>query len=239
MRREPLLVARGVAKTYPSGEGRVTALFPTDFEIERGEFVMVSGPSGSGKSTLLAIISGLLTPDDGEVRCLGRDLTTLSGADGDALRLAAFGFIFQGFHLLPALTASEQVSVVLRRQGLKGRLAEARAARTLEAVGLGQRLHSRPASLSGGERQRVAIARALAKTPQLIFADEPTSALDSSNGRHVAEMLRAAALEDGTGVVCVSHDPRLEAYADRIVRMEDGRITTPSADSREAVVTAV
>ncbi|CAN5312466.1 ATP-binding cassette domain-containing protein [soil metagenome] len=239
MTRDALLVARGVAKTYPAGGGQVTALFATDFAVERGEFVMVSGPSGSGKSTLLAIISGLLTPDGGEVRCLGHDLTALSGAEGDALRLASFGFIFQGFHLLPALTASEQVSIVLRRQGLKGRLAETRAARALETVGLGHRLGNRPATLSGGERQRVAIARALAKSPRLIFADEPTSALDSVNGRQVAEMLRATALEDGTGVVCVSHDPRLEAYADRIVRMEDGRITSPISSPLVTVATSL
>jgi len=228
MRRDPLLVVRGASKTYPAAGGPVTALFPTDFEIDHGEFVMVSGPSGSGKSTLLAIASGLLTPDAGRVECLGKELTSLSGDDGDALRLASFGFIFQGFHLLPALTAAEQVSVVLRRQGLKGRLADARAGRALEAVGLGHRQGSRPSSLSGGERQRVAIARALAKDPKLIFADEPTSALDSSNGRQIAQMLRATALDHGTGIVCVSHDPRLEAFADRVVRMEDGRILPPT-----------
>ncbi|WP_339913716.1 ABC transporter ATP-binding protein [uncultured Brevundimonas sp.] len=224
MKRDPVLTARGIGKTYVTGGGPVTALFPTDFSVERGEFVMVSGPSGSGKSTLLAIASGLLTPDGGQVEVLGQDLTGLSRHQGDALRLASFGFIFQGFHLIPALTAMEQVSIVLRRQGLKRRLADTRASSVLEDVGLGHRLKNRPDSLSGGERQRVAIARALAKRPRLIFADEPTSALDSSNGRQIAEMLRATALDEGTGVVCVSHDPRLEAYADRVVRMEDGRI---------------
>ena len=224
MKRDPVLTARGIGKTYVTGGGPVTALFPTDFSVERGEFVMVSGPSGSGKSTLLAIASGLLTPDGGQVEVLGQDLTGLSRHQGDALRLASFGFIFQGFHLIPALTAMEQVSIVLRRQGLKRRLADTRASSVLEDVGLGHRLKNRPDSLSGGERQRVAIARALAKRPRLIFADEPTSALDSSNGRQIAEMLRATALDEGTGVVCVSHDPRLEAYADRAVRMEDGRI---------------
>ncbi|MGV9006852.1 MAG: ABC transporter ATP-binding protein [Brevundimonas sp.] len=226
MKRDPVLTARGVGKTYVTGGGTVTALSPTDFSVERGEFVMVSGPSGSGKSTLLAIVSGLLTPDSGHVEVLGQDLTQLSRHQGDALRLASFGFIFQRFHLIPALTAMEQVSIVLRRQGLKSRLADVRASRVLEDVGLGHRLKNRPDSLSGGERQRVAIARALAKRPRLIFADEPTSALDSSNGRQVAEMLRATALDEGTGVVCVSHDPRLEAYADRVVRMEDGCIRT-------------
>lgn len=227
MRREPLLNAAGVGKSYQTGGGRVVALNPTDFAVERGEFVMVSGPSGSGKSTLLAIISGLLTPDTGRVEVLGKDITRMGKAEADAMRLESFGFVFQGFHLLPALTAMEQVSIVLRRQGLKTRLADTRAALTLEAVGLGHRLKNRPDSMSGGERQRVAIARALAKRPQLIFADEPTSALDSANGRQVAEMLRTTALEDGVGVICVSHDPRLEVYADRVVRMEDGRITDP------------
>lgn len=236
MKRDAVLIARGVQKSYATGGGLVTALHPTDFTVDRGEFVMVSGPSGSGKSTLLAIISGLLTPDAGQVEALGQDLTTLTRRQGDDLRLASFGFIFQGFHLLPALTATEQVSIVLRRQGLKGGLADVRAARVLDDVGLGHRLKNRPDSMSGGERQRVAIARALAKRPALIFADEPTSALDSTNGRQIAEMLRATALDEGTGIVCVSHDPRLEVYADRIIRMEDGRIqsTEPCSPSLAA-----
>ena len=219
-----MLDARGVTKSYGQGAGRVIALHPTDIVLKTGEFVIVAGPSGSGKSTLLAMISGLLTPEAGEVHILGHNLSNQTRAQADALRLADIGFIFQGFHLLPALTAVEQVSIVLKRQGLKSRLAHARAGLALERVGLSHRLNSRPDQLSGGERQRVAIARALAKAPRIIFADEPTSALDSTNGRQVATLLRETAVETGAGVLCVSHDPRLEGFADRVIRMEDGRV---------------
>ena len=157
----PLIHAQGVAKTYGHGAQAVRALSPMDLTVERGEFLMVAGPSGSGKSTLLAIISGLLTPSAGQVEVLGRDLASLSRDAFDRFRLEHFGFIFQGFHLLPALTALEQVSIVLERQGLPRDLARRRAAGSLESVGLGARLGNRPAELSGGEKQRAAIARAV------------------------------------------------------------------------------
>ncbi|MDB5452763.1 MAG: transporter ATP-binding protein [Caulobacteraceae bacterium] len=219
---EPVIQAYGVAKTYGDGTQRVRALTPTNLVVERGEFLMVAGPSGSGKSTLLAIVSGLLTPSEGRVSVLGRDLAALSRDAFDRFRLEHFGFIFQGFHLLPALTAVEQVSIVLERQGIQREVARQRATMALERVGLAARLGSRPAELSGGEKQRVAIARALAKEPQVIFADEPTSALDSENGRQVTHMLRAAAEEQSASVVCVTHDPRLIQHATRVLRMEDG-----------------
>jgi putative ABC transport system ATP-binding protein len=218
---ERVIEAGGIAKTYGDGPTRVEALKASDFRVCRGEFVMVAGPSGSGKSTLLAIVSGLLTPSAGQVRVLGRDLTGLSRDAFDDFRLEHFGFVFQGFHLLPALSAVEQVSIVLERQGLQRAAARRRATATLERVGLGARLTNRPSELSGGEKQRVAIARALAKQPQLIFADEPTSALDSENGRQITRLLRAAA-EEGATVVCVTHDPRLIEHATRVIRMEDG-----------------
>ncbi|HEY3696467.1 ABC transporter ATP-binding protein [Phenylobacterium sp.] len=219
---ERVVAAEGVCKSYGEGRARIEALRPVDFAVERGEFVIVSGPSGSGKSTLLAIVSGLLSPSAGRVEVLGQDIGALDRDRFDRFRLEHFGFIFQGFHLLPALSAREQVSIVLERQGLKPGLALARAEAALAAVGLGERTLQRPAALSGGERQRVAIARALAKRPQVIFADEPTSALDRENGRQVARLLQTAAVDDRAAVICVSHDPRMEAYASRVVRMEDG-----------------
>jgi putative ABC transport system ATP-binding protein len=219
-----VIQARGIAKTYGQGAQQVVALQPTDFAVNRGEFLIVAGPSGSGKSTLLAIISGLLTPSEGSVEVLGRDLAGMSRDAFDQFRLQNFGFVFQGFHLLPALTATEQVTIVLERQGLRGAAARERARAMLERLGLGARLENRPAELSGGEKQRVAIARALAKQPQLIFADEPTSALDSETGRQVTRMLRAAAEQEGATVVCVTHDPRLIEHAGRVVRMEDGAL---------------
>lgn len=217
--------AFGLSKVYGAGRQRVDALRATDFRVDRGEFVMVSGPSGSGKSTLLALVSGLLTPTAGTVQVLGRDIRGLSRDAFDRLRLEHFGFVFQGFHLLPALTATEQVSIVLERQGIQRDAARRRAAATLERVGLGARLNNRPSELSGGEKQRVVIARALAKQPQIIFADEPTSALDSANGREITRLLRAAAVEEGATVICVTHDPRLIEHATRLVRMEDGAVT--------------
>lgn len=218
----PAILARGVAQTYGRGAEQVQALRRTDLCLERGEFLVVAGPSGSGKSTLLAIVSGLLTPTEGEVAVLGCELKSMSRDQFDRFRLEHFGFVFQGFHLLPALTAVEQVSVVLERQGLRREMATKRATTCLERVGLGGRLANRPSELSGGEKQRVAIARALAKEPQIIFADEPTSALDSDNGRQVTRLLRDVAVDAGASVVCVTHDPRLIEHATRVVRMEDG-----------------
>ena len=216
------IAARGIAQSYGLGAECIQALKPLDFDLERGEFLVVAGPSGSGKSTLLAIISGLLTPTEGRVAVLGQDLREMSRDAFDRFRLEHFGFVFQGFHLLPALTALEQVAIVLERQGLRREVAAKRAQATLERVGLGARLGNRPSELSGGEKQRVAIARALAKQPQLIFADEPTSALDSGNGRQVTRLLREVAVDAGATVVCVTHDPRLIEHATRVVRMEDG-----------------
>jgi putative ABC transport system ATP-binding protein len=221
----PAILAQGIGQTYGRGAESVQALRPADFRLERGEFLVVAGPSGSGKSTLLAIISGLLTPTQGQVAVLGRDLKTMTRDEFDRFRLEHFGFVFQGFHLLPALTAQEQVAIVLERQGLRRPMAAARAKATLERVGLGARLGNRPSELSGGEKQRVAIARALAKQPQVIFADEPTSALDSDNGRQVTRLLREVAVDAGASVVCVTHDPRLIEHATRVVRMEDGALS--------------
>ena len=219
-----MLAAFGVEKTFSNGVVQVEALKSIDVEAASGEFLMVTGPSGSGKSTLLAILSGLLKPTRGHVQVMGRDLDTLSEKAIDDLRLHQFGFIFQGFHLLPFLSALEQVAMLPERQGLSKAAARTCAREALEEVGLGRRLHSLPEEMSGGEKQRVAIARALAKRPQIIFADEPTSALDSINGGHVADQLKLAALRRGATVVCVTHDARLMTRATRIVQMEDGRL---------------
>ncbi len=218
------LRAEAVRKHYGEGVQRVDALHPVSLSLRPGELVMITGPSGSGKSTLLAILSGLLTPDAGTVEALGSALGPMSADERDRFRLAHSGFIFQGFHLLPALTASEQVEIVLRRLGASAREARVRAAQALAAVGLERRMSNRPGEMSGGEKQRVAIARALAKRPALIFADEPTSALDSENGRQIAALLRAEAHASGATVVCVTHDARLADQADRVLRMEDGRM---------------
>ncbi|MFT3906264.1 MAG: ABC transporter ATP-binding protein [Steroidobacteraceae bacterium] len=216
--------AHGLGKAYRIGKTRQQVLKNVDFNAYHGQVTMVMGPSGSGKSTLIAALSGLMRPDEGEVKVLGENLWAKRSGKIDKFRLDHFGFIFQGFNLFPSLDATEQVVQILRYCGVNKPDSRRRAQEVLESVGLGQRLHQRPTELSGGEKQRVAIARALAKSPGLIFADEPTSALDSTNGQVVIRMLHQAAKERGAAIVVVTHDPRLEQHADRVIHMEDGKI---------------
>ena len=224
------LAARGLKKSFKSGSQKVEVLKGIDLLIEPGEIALVMGPSGSGKSTLLAAVSGLLRPDEGSVTALGKNLWKLSKSKIDKFRLANCGFIFQGFNLFPALTATQQVEVVLKFMKLSTADRHQYARSALIDVGLGHRLTNRPDKLSGGEKQRVAIARALAKKPKLIFADEPTSALYGENGHIVMELLRKCAKEQGATVLCVTHDARLAVFADRIITIEDGVITSTNAD---------
>ena len=222
--RVSLISAKGLTKRFKTGRTHIEVLKSVDFDACAGDVTMVMGPSGSGKSTLIAALSGLMKPDAGQVTALGEDLWSRKPGKIDRFRLQHCGFIFQGFNLFPALSALQQVSCVLRYKGMKRRAARERAVEALTEVGLASRMHQRPFELSGGEKQRVAIARALAKAPNLVFADEPTSALDSESGQMVVRMLRRAATEHGAAVICVTHDPRLEAFADRIIHIEDGRI---------------
>jgi putative ABC transport system ATP-binding protein len=224
------LSAQGLVKRFKAGRNVVEVLKGVDFHARHGDVTMVMGPSGSGKSTLIAALSGLLKPDEGAVSALGGDLWSQGAGRIDRFRLQHCGFIFQGFNLFPALTALKQVSMVLRYQGLHRAEARRVAVEALDEVGLKSRMHQRPSELSGGEKQRIAIARAIAKRPSLLFADEPTSALDGENGQIVIRLLRRAAVEHNAAVICVTHDPRLEAYADRIIHIEDGRVATPAGD---------
>ena len=218
------LQGTGLVKRFKTGRTHIEVLKSVDFDCRHGEMTMVMGPSGSGKSTLIAALSGLLRPDAGQVTALGEDLWNLRPGRIDKFRLDHCGFIFQGFNLFGALSALQQVTTILKYKGYSPAEARDRAALALTEVGLGARLDQRPAELSGGEKQRVAIARALAKEPRLLFADEPTSALDGENGQVVIKLLQRAAKDHGAAVICVTHDPRLEAYADRIIHIEDGRI---------------
>ena len=194
--------------------------------------LMIQGcGSDVGKSTLVAALSGLLKPDAGQVSAMGQDLWSYRPGKIDRFRLDHCGFIFQGFNLFPALTALQQVEIILKYKGYSRSVAREKAATALTEVGLEMRMNSRPSEMSGGEKQRVAIARAIAKDPQLLFADEPTSALDGENGQVVIKLLQRAAKSFGAAVVCVTHDVRLEAYADRIIHIDDGRIL----DDRRAV----
>jgi putative ABC transport system ATP-binding protein len=221
------LSARALVKRFKTGRNQVTVLKGVDFHAQHGAVTMVMGPSGSGKSTLVAALSGLLRPDEGVVNALGQDLWSRGAGRIDRFRLDHCGFIFQGFNLFPALTALEQVTTVLKYQGLSRKEARRIAIESLDEVGLKPRMNQRPSELSGGEKQRIAIARAIAKRPALLFADEPTSSLDGENGQIVIRLLRRAAMEHNAAVVCVTHDPRLEGFADRIIHLEDGRILEP------------
>jgi putative ABC transport system ATP-binding protein len=221
------LSAQGLVKRFKTGRNLVEVLKGVDFHARHGDVTMVMGPSGSGKSTLIAALSGLLKPDHGRVSAMGEDLWSRGAGRIDRFRLNHCGFIFQGFNLFPALTALQQVTTVLKYQGISREEARHIAINALDEVGLKPRMNQRPSQLSGGEKQRIAIARAIAKRPSLLFADEPTSALDSENGQIVIGLLRRAAVEHNAAVICVTHDPRLEAFAHRIVRIEDGRILGP------------
>jgi putative ABC transport system ATP-binding protein len=219
-----VLICHGLAKGFGPASRRITVVDRLDLEVAAGSFTLIKGPSGCGKSTLLAMLAGLTPPDAGSVHALGTDVWALDRKARDALRLARMGFIFQGSVLFPALSARDQVALLLTEMGMARKDALAQAGPALDAVGMGDRAHLRPASLSGGEKQRVAIAMALAKRPAIIFADEPTSALDTENAMAVAALLRAQAAAVGAAVLCVTHDDRLTAHADRILWMRGGRI---------------
>jgi putative ABC transport system ATP-binding protein len=213
-----------VTKVYGAGENAVTALAEADFAVEPGELVLIEGPSGSGKTTLLSILGLLLRPTAGQVVVGGRTVSGLPERELPAVRARTFGFIFQGFNLFPALSARENVALAIRMKDPGAKDAVAQAERLLDSVGLGARMHYLPEDLSGGQKQRVAIARALGGNPPLILGDEPTAALDSKTALSVMELLRGLATR-GHGVVIVTHDPRLERFADRVVRVDDGRVS--------------
>ena len=217
-----MIQLRGVSKTVPSGNGTLTILHPLDLVVPARQVVAITGPSGSGKSTLLGLIAGLDSPSTGQISIDGTDITSL-GEDALArLRGKRIGFVFQFFHLLPSLTALENVLIPMEIAGVSG--ARTRAAALLAEVGLSERGHHYPAQLSGGEQQRVAIARALANDPPLLLADEPTGNLDSTTGRHVIELLLEINRSRGTTLVLVTHDPELAAVADASIALKDGRV---------------
>ena len=217
-----MITLRDVSKTVVSGSEPLTILHPLSLDIARGEFIAIVGPSGSGKSTLLGLIAGLDSPSSGDVLIDGVNITKL-GEDGLAkLRGEKIGFVFQFFHLIPSLTALENVAVPLEIAG--SRDASTRAKQLLEEVGLTGRSHHYPSQLSGGEQQRVALARALANNPPILLADEPTGNLDSANGRHIMELVRDIHKRRGTTIVLVTHDAELAAIADARLILRDGRV---------------
>lgn len=218
---KPIIELRGVSKTVRSGDRHLTIVHPLDLSVKAGQLLSVVGPSGSGKSTLLGLIAGLDLPSTGEILIDGTEITALNEDRLARLRGARIGFVFQFFHLLPSLTALENVMVPLEIAGVPDALGKGR--RLLEEVGLADRGHHYPSQLSGGEQQRVAIARALANDPPILLADEPTGNLDSANGRHVIDLLVEVNRIRGTTVVIVTHDPELAARTDVRLAMRDGR----------------
>jgi putative ABC transport system ATP-binding protein len=212
-----------LTKRYGSGATEVAAVRDVSLAVAPGEIVLIMGPSGSGKTTLLSMLGALLRPTAGTIALDGEELTALSERQLPAIRLRRFGFIFQDFNLLSALTALENVALVAELGGVKRRAARERAAELLTNLGLGERLRHRPEQLSGGEKQRVAIARALINDPALILADEPTANLDAKSGHDLMRLLRRFAKERRRAVVIVSHDQRIRDIADRVLWLEDGQ----------------
>jgi putative ABC transport system ATP-binding protein len=218
------VIARGISKSFGQGEARVQALRHLDLEIQLGELTMLVGPSGCGKTTLVSVIAGLLDASDGELDVLGVQPSVLSPNDQIVFRRRNVGFVFQQFNLLPALSAAENAAVPLFVAGYPRAEAVAKAEALLTELGVGHRVHARPSELSGGQQQRVAIARALIHDPRLVVSDEPTSALDAESGHAVMVLLRDIAVRPDRAVIVVTHDSRVFQFADRIARMEDGRV---------------
>lgn len=220
----PPVLVEGLCKQYARGGTATSVLRDLDLRIERGECVVLTGPSGSGKSTLLAILGCILSPDAGVARILGENLALLDATRRTLLRRHRIGFVFQRFQLLRGLTAIQNVAVPLQLCGVPQTTALARAERLLQQMGLGNRAHALPAQLSTGQCQRVAIARAIASEPELILADEPTANLDEQNGLEAMGLLRERVVSQGRTLVVVTHDVRILPYADRVYRLEHGRL---------------
>lgn len=219
-----ILEAQGIVKILGAAPNEVKVLKNVDLELSTGELTLLMGPSGSGKTTLLSILGCILSPTEGHLKVAGVS-TEGMGAEGLAdIRREHVGFVFQSYNLVPTLTAVENVMLALDLRNQRGSDAYDMAAEALVAVGLGHRINASPSKMSGGEKQRVAIARALAGSPSVILADEPTAALDSTNGLAVMELLAQVAQDTNRAVLAVTHDHRTLQFADRIVRIEDGRI---------------
>jgi putative ABC transport system ATP-binding protein len=223
------LEMRGVRKTFEAENAPVRALRGVDLTVEVGEFTALMGPSGCGKSTLLNLVAGLDTPDEGEIRVAGEEVTGRGEDDLARLRRRHIGLVFQFFNLLEGMTVLENVALPAVIAGRKRKMAETRARDLLDLLGIGDKAAAVPGVLSGGQRQRLAIARALANEPTLLLADEPTGALDSDGGHEVIELLRRLH-KGGQTIVLVTHDDGVAAAAGRVVRMRDGRMVEPEPE---------
>ena len=224
--QNPIAVrVENVVKSFASGDARTFALKGASLEARFGELLMIVGPSGCGKTTLLSVICGTLKFEEGEVSIFGQNLKTMRNGEITRFRRENIGFIFQQFNLIPTLTAVENVSVPLILQGFSRHEAEKRSRTILDQVGLAEKFASYPSQLSGGQQQRIAISRALVHEPRLIICDEPTASLDAAAGHKTLELLRSSAVHPERCVLIVTHDSRIYEFADRIVQMDDGRVT--------------
>ncbi len=228
----PTILARDVQKSFGSGRGATPILRGVSLETTRGESVFLIGPSGSGKTTLLSLLGCILTPDRGSVEVLGQEVSLLRSEQRAAFRRQHLGFVFQNFNLFPTLSALDNVRLALCIRGVSHREARGRAAGLLDQVGLSHRARLRPSRLSSGECQRVAIARALAGEPAILMADEPTAALDAENGQAVMRLLHDLVRDRGVTLLVVTHDNRIFPFADRILRLNDGRLAPSEATQR-------
>jgi ABC-type lipoprotein export system ATPase subunit len=220
---EPILSARGLVKSYAMGKRTLEVLRGVNLEIARGEFLALRGASGAGKSTLLHLIGGLDLPNAGEILFDGQNLSTFSEGELTQFRSRRVGFVFQAYHLLPELTALENVCLPARIARISTVQAEKRGRELLARAGLAERVEHKPSELSGGEQQRVAIARALINEPELLLADEPTGNLDSKTGGEIIELLKNLRAERQTTLVIATHDARIAAHAQRVIELADGR----------------
>ena len=227
---EAAICARGVVRDFPSGQQTIRVLHGIDTEIQPGHLTYIVGESGSGKTTLISIMCGILWPTEGDVRVFGTDIYSLSDTELVEFRLRNIGFIFQQYNLIPSIDAAANAAVPLIAGGMKVEQARERAKELLDALNIADQADKLPSQLSGGQQQRVAIARALVHEPRLVVCDEPTAALDAKSGRRVMDLLRDVAVSKDRACVIVTHDNRIFDLADRILVLEDGRITHDGTD---------
>ncbi len=227
---------KDIKKSYGTGENKVEALKKTNLEINSGELTLLVGPSGSGKTTLVSIIATILMPDDGELVLLDRSMNTLSSDDKAIFRCKYIGFVFQSLFLIPTLTIAENVALPLVIGGMEEKTAQIKALDMLEKVHLAHRANETTSNLSKGQQQRVAIIRAMINDAQIIICDEPTSSLDHASGFEIMEFLRAIAANSTRTVLVVTHDQRIFSYADRIISISDGEITTQGVNDEKKLL---
>ena len=223
---KPIIEIKDLCKVFKDTAQEVVAVDHVSLNFSAGEFTAIVGPSGSGKTTLLNLIGGLDMPTSGSIHVDEKDISLLKEREMTAFRLHHIGFVFQAYNLIPVLTAKENVAFVMELQGRKKDEIEKRTTELLEAVGLGDRMDSRPAKLSGGQQQRVAVARALASTPKFVLADEPTANLDSKSAENLLEIMEKLNKQEGVTFIFSTHDPRIVAKARRIITLEDGKVVS-------------